>query len=225
MSVRVGREAQLEVIGIREHLLAQARPDLHHLAHLLTFGVLSRLVNVERNATRAASLSTDIHTAPTAAGGLVDIVLQILVGIENLEGRNTEPLVLKHLADRGTGGGLHLNLLEAAALAISKRTSEGSLVVTVDLAAFLSSLGDGNGEGTKSSAEHSNAATSVLGGIHDVLVYVLHGGDLELGVGITSKAQFHQPSLSGLFDKQVRVIIQQVSVHCLNGNRGNNGIF
>ena len=84
---------------------------------------------------------------------------------------------------------------------------------TVNRTTSLASLRNGNGKRTKRAANQSNATTGVLRGVQNVMLHVLHGGDLELGVGIASEAKLHEPPFSGLLHKQIGMVIQNISLH------------
>ena len=73
-------------------------------------------------------------------------VLHSLVDIDHSKGRNATPVVFNNLAQRRTGGGLYIDLLEAAALAAGERTSERSVVQTVNRTTSLATLRNSNGK-------------------------------------------------------------------------------
>lgn len=172
---------------------------------------------MEGDSAAAAALGAQVHAHTAAASGLVHHVLSGLVGVQDLEGRHAVPGVLLHASDGNSRGVHDLELLEAAALAVAHGAGEGALVSAVQLAALA--LGHSDLEIAEAAADHSDAAAGVLGGVQDVLLLVLHGGDLELSVGIAAQAQLHQPSLSGLLHEQVGVVIKDIAVHTAGNNR------
>lgn len=83
--VDVGRKTKLKVVGVSEHFVAHSGLNLHHLANLLALLLLPGHIDVERDAEVAAAIGANIHAGTAAASGLVNVVLNILVGINHSE--------------------------------------------------------------------------------------------------------------------------------------------